>query len=192
MKNAKKFSVVSHWLVGARRVPSPNRDERPKGEGDIDLLVIHGISLPPNRFGGSYIEDFFSNKLDIAKDPYFDEISHLRVSSHLLIYRSGEVVQFVPFSERAWHAGESRFGERVRCNDFSIGIELEGADDIPYTEEQYTCLAEVALAIMNAYPKIVLSNIVGHSDIAPGRKTDPGPAFKWSKLRSLLQPTVSV
>lgn len=172
------FSVENAWLIGARRQPSPNCDERPPNT-QIDLLVMHNISLPPNEFGGGYIEDFFLNRLDCSLHPYFESLKTLRVSSHLLIRRDGEVVQFVPFDKRAWHAGASSFQGRPGCNDFSIGIELEGADDIPYEALQYLQLAKITEALMNDYPGIVPSHIVGHSDIAPGRKTDPGHAFDW-------------
>lgn len=172
-------------LDGARQVPSPNCDVRPTGCG-IDLLVIHNISLPPGEFGGPHIESLFLNALDPNADPYFAAICGMKVSAHLLIRRSGEIVQFVPLHLRAWHAGESRFEGRTACNDFSIGIELEGADDHPYEPEQYGTLAEVARTLMAAYPGITPQRIVGHSDIAPGRKTDPGPSFDWVRLRSLL------
>ena len=175
------------WLTGVKRVPSPNRDARPEGMA-IDLLVVHGISLPPGRFGGPHIERLFTNRLDPEADPYFAGIAGLTVSSHLLVRRDGRVVQFVPFGERAWHAGVSEHGGRIRCNDFSIGIELEGADDVPYTARQYARLAQLARLLMAAYPAIKPARIVGHSDIAPGRKTDPGPAFSWRRLRELLAP----
>jgi AmpD protein len=166
-------------------VPSPNCDERPH-EDDIHLLVIHGISLPPNQFGGPYIEQLFTNTLAVDDHPYFKEICHLNVSSHLLIRRDGEVLQFVPLHKRAWHAGQSQFCGREKCNDFSIGIELEGADDIPYENIQYDVLAELTQAIRAAYPAIINDNIVGHCDIAPERKTDPGLAFDWQRYRTSL------
>ncbi|MEQ1440670.1 1,6-anhydro-N-acetylmuramyl-L-alanine amidase AmpD [Fontimonas sp. SYSU GA230001] len=174
------------WLAGARRVPSPNCDARPDAD-DISLLVIHGISLPPGRFGGPWIEALFTNRLDAAADPYFAGIAALRVSAHLLIRRDGAVVQFVPFVRRAWHAGVSSFDGRERCNDFSIGIELEGTDERPYTARQYRRLARVIGVLRRHYPRITPQRVVGHSDIAPGRKTDPGPAFDWARLRSLLE-----
>ena len=176
----------SGWLEGARRVASPNCDERPPGTV-IDLLVVHGISLPPGEFGGPWIEALFTNTLDAAAHPYFTEIKDLRVSAHAVIRRSGEIVQYVPFQQRAWHAGRSCFDGRERCNDFSIGIELEGCDDQPYAQAQYSALAATARAIMAAYPAITPSRIVGHSDIAPGRKTDPGAAFSWQHLQALLE-----
>ncbi|MFA5941857.1 MAG: 1,6-anhydro-N-acetylmuramyl-L-alanine amidase AmpD [Sinimarinibacterium sp.] len=174
------------WLAGARRVPSPNCDARADAD-DISLLVIHGISLPPGRFGGPWIEALFTNRLDPAADPYFASIAALRVSAHLLIRRDGAVLQFVPFARCAWHAGVSRFEGRERCNDFSIGIELEGTDLRPYTAKQYRRLARITDRLLRHYPRITPARIVGHSDIAAGRKTDPGPAFDWARLRSLLE-----
>lgn len=170
---------------------SPNRNARPLGPlGQISLLVIHGISLPPNQFGGSAVRDLFLNQLDVNAHPYYQEIAHLEVSSHLFIDRKGFVTQFVPFLERAWHAGESGFhtqqGYRTGCNDFSIGIELEGSDTVEYTSEQYRSLIACTKAIMQTYPEITLEHIVGHSDIAPGRKTDPGPLFDWNLYKSAL------
>jgi len=172
-------------LDGARFVPSPNFDERPAGQ-PVDLLVIHNISLPPNEFGGPYIEQLFTNCLDPEAHPYFRDICHLRVASHLLIRRTGEITQFVPFHQRAWHAGESCFGDRQGCNDFAIGVELEGADDIPYEDVQYAKLLEISQILLQTYTDIKPENIVGHSDIAPGRKTDPGPAFDWNRYRTGL------
>jgi len=172
-------------LAEARFVPSQNFDERPDNTS-IDLLVIHNISLPPNEFGGPFIEQLFTNCLDPEAHPYFRDICHLQVASHLLIRRNGEIIQFVPFHKRAWHAGESCFEDRQRCNDFSIGIELEGADDIPFEDIQYEQLIKVSQAILSTYNKIKSDNIVGHSDIAPGRKTDPGPAFDWNRFRAGL------
>ncbi|MES0872913.1 1,6-anhydro-N-acetylmuramyl-L-alanine amidase AmpD [Sinimarinibacterium thermocellulolyticum] len=177
--------VGEGWLAGARRLPSPNCDARPPRER-ISLLVIHGISLPPGVFGGPWIDALFRNRLDASAHPYFAEIASLRVSAHLLIRRDGRLTQYVPFSRRAWHAGVSRFGGRERCNDFSIGIELEGTDTQPYTTRQYRRLARVIAQIRARYPAITPSRIVGHSDIAPGRKTDPGPSFDWQRLHALL------
>jgi N-acetyl-anhydromuramoyl-L-alanine amidase len=168
----------SHRLSGARFVASPNSDERPEPD-DISLLVIHAISLPPGEFGGSFIEQLFTNRLDPTAHPYFATIRDLKVSAHCVIDRNGSVTQYVPFDRRAWHAGESRFEERSRCNDFSIGIELEGTDDQPFEEAQYVQLARVTRALLLAYPRITPARIAGHSDIAPGRKTDPGPQFDW-------------
>lgn len=176
----------THLLRGARYRPSPNCDDRPD-PADIELLVVHGISLPPGEFGGGYIEQLFTNRLDTREHPYFAEIDHLRVSAHLLVRRDGELIQFVPFDRRAWHAGESCFHARTRCNDFSIGVELEGADHIPYTPEQYQQLAAVTVALQRTYPRITRERIVGHCDIAPQRKTDPGPAFDWAKFFAVLE-----
>ena len=172
-------------LHGARQVDSPNRDARPEG-CRIDLVVVHGISLPPGEFGGDGIERLFTNTLDPDAHPYFREVAGLRVSAHLLIRRDGEAVQFVPFHERAWHAGESCFEGRERCNDFSIGIELEGTDDRAYEAVQVRVLAEVVRALFAAYPGLGPDRVVGHSDVAPGRKTDPGPHFDWGGFRALL------
>jgi AmpD protein len=160
---------------------SPHCDDRPHNMA-IDLVVIHGISLPPGEFGSDMVETFFSGKLDFDRYPALADIATLKVSSHLFIKRTGEIIQFVPFTKRAWHAGESVFAGRERCNDFSIGIELEGTDDIPYEEGQYEQLREIILALRRAYPAITRERIVGHVDIAPGRKTDPGPAFDWNKI----------
>ena len=164
---------------------SPNCDGRPE-DCDIDLVVIHGISLPPGKFGGDDIERLFTNTLDPNTHPYFRELEGLQVSAHLLIRRDGERVQFVPFHERAWHAGESCFEGRNRCNDFSIGIELEGTDDQPYETVQIRVLVEVVRALCEAYPGLAPDRVVGHSDIAPGRKTDPGPHFDWAGFKDLL------
>jgi AmpD protein len=172
-------------ILEARQVPSPNFNARPLGTA-IDLLVIHGISLPPNEFGGPYIDQLFANCLDCNAHAYFEGLRELRVSAHLLIRRDGELVQYVPLTERAWHAGVSSFCGRQACNDFSIGIELEGSDDCPYTEAQYQRLLPLCRAIMTAYPAITPERIVGHCDIAPGRKTDPGPLFDWGRLRAAL------
>jgi AmpD protein len=177
------------WLSSASRCPSPNFNERPDG-GDIRLIVVHGISLPPGQFGGTYIEQFFTNTLDPLQHPYFETIAHLQVSAHLLIRRDGQVVQFVPFISRAWHAGKSSYLGRENCNDFSIGIELEGTDDEPYEEVQYQILADVIRVLQQYYPD-TREHVVGHSDIAPGRKTDPGRAFSWSRLESLLAQNVT-
>ena len=179
------IEATTGLLSNARHVPSPNCNDRPLGVV-VDLLVVHNISLPPGEFGHPYIDDFFTNKLDPSLHPYFTEIALLTVSSHCLIRRSGEIVQYVPFHKRAWHAGVSRFQDREDCNDFSIGIELEGTDHIPYTNEQYQVLAQVIEVLQNSYPLITQDRIVGHQTIAPTRKTDPGPAFDWSRLSALL------
>jgi len=165
----------------ARQVASPNRDARPDGTA-ITLAVVHGISLPPGEFGGDGIEDLFTNRLDPRGHPYYATIAALRVSAHFLVRRDGTLIQFVPCAERAWHAGASAWKGRQRCNDFSIGIELEGADDIAYTAAQYAMLARLARALSRRYP---IADVVGHSDVAPGRKTDPGPAFDWARFRRL-------
>jgi len=166
-------------------IPSPNFDERPL-LGLIDLLIIHGISLPPGKFGGNAIVELFTNTLDPKVDPYFADVANLKVASHLLIRRTGEIIQFVPFNKRAWHAGVSEFQGRSNCNDFSIGIELEGTDEIPYEDIQYQQLAEVTRCLMQTYPAITKERIVGHSDVAPGRKTDPGVVFDWKRLYNSL------
>lgn len=181
-----KVDQKTGLLIGATYSPSPHFNERPQNT-TIDTIVVHGISLPPRQFGGDFIEKFFCGRLDFSLHPYFDQIKNLRVSAHLFINRQGHVTQFVPFHERAWHAGESMFKGRTGCNDFSIGIELEGADDVPYEKAQYVQLTRVVHALMQAYPGIVRDHIVGHSDIAPGRKTDPGEAFDWSGFSCLLE-----
>jgi AmpD protein len=173
------------WLQDALHVPSPNYDERPAGV-DISLLVVHGISLPPGEFGGPWIDQLFTNQLESDAHPYFREIADLRVSSHLLIRRDGRLVQYVPFSKRAWHAGPSCFQGREACNDFSIGIELEGDDCASYTDLQYTRLAHIVRDLRETFPAITPERIVGHCDIAPERKTDPGPAFDWERLHQLI------
>jgi AmpD protein len=164
-------------------VASPHHDARPEGE-KISLLVIHNISLPPGEFGGPYIDELFLGRLDPDAHPYFREIAGMRVSSHFLIRRDGEVVQYVPCELRAWHAGVSQWKGRERCNDFSIGIELEGADDVPFSEHQYESLAQLTRAIFEKYGEL---DIAGHSDIAPGRKTDPGPFFDWPRYRAAIE-----
>lgn len=166
-------------------MPSPNFNQRPADQ-IVDLLVIHNISLPPGQFGTGCVEAFFCNQLDHTAHPFFEEIQSLQVSAHLLIERTGQVVQFVSFDDRAWHAGQSCFQGREGCNDFSIGIELEGTDDTPYTDEQYQQLVAITCALQQAYPSITTTNIQGHADIAPERKTDPGPAFDWVRYRQAL------
>lgn len=172
-------------MPGARWCPSPNFGPRPDGER-ISLLVVHNISLPPGQFGGDAIERFFCNQLDPSAHPYFETIAGMTVSSHLLIRRDGSPVQFVSLLDRAWHAGRSCFQGEEECNDFSIGIELEGTDDIAYTAAQYRALADLTQKIMVAWPEITPDRVTGHSDIAPGRKTDPGPAFDWACYRTML------
>jgi len=166
-------------LDGAIQVASANCDERPDGEA-VSLVVIHSISLPPGKFGGDAIERLFTNTLDYAAHPYFGTLRDLRVSAHFLIRRAGDIVQFVPCGKRAWHAGASCYAGRERCNDFSVGIELEGTEDIAYTNPQYEALTALIGALLRRYP---ITDVVAHSDIAPGRKTDPGPSFEWERLR---------
>lgn len=170
-------------LPGARLIPSPNCDERPAGSA-IALLVIHSISLPPGEYGGPGIIDFFSNTLDAGAHPYYRGIAALKVSAHFLIRRDGELIQFVACGKRAWHAGESNWRGRACCNDYSIGIELEGADDQVFGDAQYGVLAELTRVLQAKYP---ITDIVGHADIAPARKTDPGPQFDWPRYRELLK-----
>lgn len=172
-------------LTEARFIASPNCDPRPP-PAVPELIVVHNISLPPQQFGGPYIEQLFTNSLNPAQHPYFEEIKNLQVSAHMLIRRDGSLLQFVPFHLRAWHAGKSSWRGRERCNDFSIGIELEGADDVPYESVQYSQLADIIKALRACYPLLDASAITGHSDIAPGRKTDPGAAFSWDTLNQLL------
>ena len=181
-----QVDAASGLLAGARQVASPNFDARPAGVVP-DLLIIHGISLPPGEYGGSWIDQLFTNQLPWDAHPYFKQIEGMKVSSHLLIRRDGEVVQYVPFSQRAWHAGVSSYQGRERCNDFSIGIELEGTDDAPYEAEQYRELTRVLLALCAGYSSLSLDRLVGHSDVAPGRKTDPGDSFDWPRLRAVLR-----
>ena len=168
--------------AGIRFLPSPNCDERPAGAAP-ELLVIHNISLPPGELGGDGIIDLFMNRLDPSAHPYYATIAQLRVSAHFLVRRDGELIQFVPCAKRAWHAGESAWRGRSRCNDFSVGVELEGADDQPFADIQYAELAPLITALQSAYGAL---EIVGHSDIAPARKTDPGPCFDWQRLRPLV------
>jgi AmpD protein len=170
------------WLPGARRVESPNQDERPAAEA-VRLIVVHAISLPPGEFGGPHVERLFTNALDASAHPCFREIHALRVSAHFLVRRDGEVIQFVSCARRAWHAGVSRWRGRERCNDFSLGIEVEGCDDRAFEPIQYRRLARLIAILRAGHP---IEEIVGHSDIAPGRKTDPGPHFDWPRLRALL------
>ncbi len=174
------LTIKGGWVAMARKVSSPNYNQRPE-HAPIRLIVIHNISLPPAQFGGGYIEQFFQNQLDPSIHPYFDEIKDLQVSAHLLITRDGELIQFVSLDDRAWHAGRSCYQGVENCNDFSIGIELEGTDDLPFTEAQYQTLLPLLAAIQHAYPA-TLGHIAGHSDIAPQRKTDPGACFDWSRI----------
>lgn len=185
---AAGVDTVSGLLRGARQVPSPNFDARPDGILP-ELIVVHGISLPPKQYGGPWIDHLFTNSLPPDQHPFFATVAQLKVSSHALIRRDGEVVQYVPFHQRAWHAGASSYQGRERCNDFSIGLELEGADENPYEPAQYRMLSAVILQLCAAYPSLSLSHIAGHCDIAPERKTDPGPAFDWQRLYALLRAT---
>ncbi len=185
MQSQAQFSISAGWTDQARRLLSPHCDERP-GREPPSLLVIHNISLPPGLYGGGYIEKFFLAQLPIEEDPYFENIAQLRVSAHCLIARDGNLTQFVSFNERAWHAGDSEFCGREKCNDYSIGIELEGTDEEPYTRRQYLVLIELTKTLMMHYPGITKDRIVGHSDIAPERKTDPGPSFDWKIYKNGL------
>jgi N-acetyl-anhydromuramoyl-L-alanine amidase len=173
-----QVDLDSGLMGGARQVVSPNFDARPQGS-PIDLIVIHGISLPPGEFGGPWIDQLFTNTLPAERHPYFAEIEGLRVSSHLVIARDGALTQYVSFNDRAWHAGRSSYQGRIECNDYSIGVELEGADTVPYEPAQYEALAKTIAALCVAYPALSPQRVAGHSDVAPGRKTDPGPAFDW-------------
>ncbi|MDF7669641.1 1,6-anhydro-N-acetylmuramyl-L-alanine amidase AmpD [Orbaceae bacterium ESL0721] len=180
-----QVQIVDGWLQGEMKVTqiiSPFYNERP-ADCPITLLVIHNISLPPNKYGGPHVAELFTGKLDPDGDPYFQNIYQMQVSSHLFIRRDGEIIQFVPFNKRAWHAGKSLFNGRENCNDFSIGIEMEGSDNDAFTEIQYAQLAKITDILKSSYP---IQNIVGHSDIAPDRKTDPGPYFEWQNYLNRL------
>lgn len=182
-KQNNGWTIRKHVLEQAHWCPSPNFGPRPPGS-DVSALVLHNISLPPGQFGGGQVQQFFQNQLDAEAHPYFAEIADLKVSAHVLIERSGQVIQFVAFDQRAWHAGRSEFAGRVECNDFAIGIELEGCDDVPYSEQQYQQLAALLPVLQQHYP--IGHRIVGHEHIARGRKTDPGPAFDWMRLAQAL------
>ena len=177
-----RVDVKTGLLVGAKQVLSPYFDERPAGVHP-DLIVLHGISLPPGEFGGPWVARLFTGNLPADAHPEFRERAGLRVSAHLLVRRDGEVVQFVSLNHRAWHAGKSCWQGREACNDYSIGIECEGADEVPYADAQYARLSELLPMLLAAYPAITPDRIVGHSDVAPGRKTDPGPSFDWGRVR---------
>jgi AmpD protein len=179
-----QLDVTGGWCQGVRHCPSPNFNARP--EGEVSLLVIHNISLPPGQFGTGKVQQFFQNCLAADEHPYFAEIATLQVSAHFLIERDGAITQFVSCNERAWHAGQSCFAGRENCNDFSLGIELEGTDELPFSDAQYAALAELVGELQRVYPAITQERICGHSDIAPTRKTDPGPAFDWPRLRTAL------
>ncbi len=180
-----KVETTTGLLTGVRQVLSPHRDARPPGMLP-ELIIVHGISLPPNEFGGPWINRLFTGTLDWDAHPYFRQIEGLRASSHVLIGRDGQLTQYVPFGERAWHAGLSQYRTRSGCNDFSIGVELEGADQVPYTDAQYGQLVELIASLLAAYPSLAPEHIVGHSDVAPGRKSDPWPSFEWPRLRAQL------
>lgn len=182
----RSFSITNGWLGDARHAVSPNQNARPDGIV-VDTLVVHGITLPPGRFGHGQIEALFSNRLAAGGHPYYAAIAHLRVSAHALIERTGRITQYVGFDARAWHAGRSAFDGREAVNDFGVGIELEGTDECPYAPAQYRALAAIAAALIEHYPALTPARIVGHSDIAPGRKTDPGPAFDWALFWRYLE-----
>ncbi len=186
IRSSLAYDPTGGWLTNVQHCPSPNFDERPAGT-TIDLLVVHGISLPPGEFGGPHIDAMFCNRLDPQAHPYFEQIVGLKVSAHALIRRNGNITQYVTFDKRAWHAGASNFQGRAACNDFSIGVELEGTDDGPYESAQYRQLAGLARLLMRHWPAITPERITGHCDIAPGRKTDPGPHFDWRRLHRLLR-----
>ena len=182
--NKNKRTIKNGWLSNVSIVPSVNKNLRPD-PADIRLIVIHNISLPPNNFGGDYVDRFFCNELDPHEHPYFQQIYQLKVSAHLFIKRDGRISQYVPFHERAWHAGVSNYRGEENCNDFSIGIELEGADHIPYTEAQYQQLSDCCQALVQHYPLLDSEQITGHCDVSPGRKTDPGDSFDWALIKRL-------
>jgi AmpD protein len=185
-----RVDLKTGLMRGARQMASPNHDSRPAGV-EADLIVVHGISMPPGEFGGPWIDRLFTNTLPAEAHPYFAEVGSLRVSSHLVVMRDGAVTQYVKFTDRAWHAGKSSFEGRDACNDFSVGVELEGTDTLPYEAAQYGALAKVVAALCAAYPRLSAERLAGHSDIAPGRKTDPGPAFDWQLARRLIAAEVS-
>jgi AmpD protein len=186
-----KIDPATGLLGGARQVLSPHCDARPAGVLP-EVLVVHGISLPPGEFGGPWIDRLFTGTLPPDAHPYFRTIATQRVSAHALILRDGQIVQYVPFGERAWHAGQSTWAGRTACNDFSIGVELEGTDDTPYTDAQYQALAGLLAALLATYPSLTQQAIVGHSDVSPGRKTDPGASFEWPRLRTELDAALRV
>jgi N-acetyl-anhydromuramoyl-L-alanine amidase len=180
-----QVDLDSGLMRGVRQIASPNCDSRPPGV-EADLIVVHGISLPPGEFGGPWIDRLFTNTLPPDAHPYFAEVAPMRVSAHLAIRRDGTITQYVKFTQRAWHAGQSSYDGREACNDFSIGVELEGTDTLAYDDLQYRALALAVAALCAAYPRLAPARLVGHSDIAPGRKTDPGPAFDWPYARRLI------
>lgn len=180
------MNIKKHLIENIKFLQSPNFDIRPK-KIDISLIVIHSISLPPTIFGNEYVENFFLNKLEIADNEYINSIKDMKVSSHIYIKRTGEIIQFVPFDKRAWHAGESSYKNVENCNDYSIGIELEGCEDISFEDIQYNKLSEIIDCLIQNYPNINSERIVSHSEIAPGRKSDPGPLFDWKRLKSMIK-----
>jgi N-acetyl-anhydromuramoyl-L-alanine amidase len=182
-----RIDTATGLLAGVRQVLSPHCDARPAGVLPT-LLIVHGISLPPGEFGGPWIDRLFTGTLPPEAHPYFRQIEGLKASAHALIRRDGQIVQYVPFGERAWHAGQSEYRGVSACNDFSIGVELEGTDDTPYTDAQYAELARLTRALLEAYSSLSAGHIVGHSDVAPGRKTDPGRAFDWGRFRGSIRP----
>ncbi len=184
------YDISDGWFTKARKISSPNFNERPENSV-IDAIIIHSISLPPGCYEGNDIDHFFSNQLNCDKDPFYDEIRDLTVSAHVLIRRDGELVQYVSLFNRAWHAGPSQLGKQKNCNDFSIGIELEGTDNSGFESAQYKTLTDVVSALLNNFPKITRERIVGHSDIAPGRKTDPGSGFDWQAWQYMLNNKIS-
>jgi N-acetyl-anhydromuramoyl-L-alanine amidase len=185
MQDSFEIDHATGLMLGVRQVFSPHCDARP-ANSQLELIVIHGISLPPSQFGGPYIDQLFCGNLSPTGHPYFAQVADRKVSAHLLIRRSGEVVQYVPFQRRAWHAGVSSYAGKTNCNDFSVGIELEGEDQRAYEAAQYSRLRSCLAALLQTYPTLSREHIKGHSDIAPGRKTDPGPAFDWHKLADLV------
>ena len=185
-----RIDVESGLMEGARQIASPNCDSRPPGV-EADLIVVHGISLPPGEYGGAWIDRLFTNTLPAEVHPYFAEVCSLQVSSHVVVSRNGALTLYVSFAQRAWHAGKSSYQGREACNDFSVGIELEGTDTTPYEAAQYSALGEVVAALCATYPGLSPNRLVGHSDISPGRKTDPGPGFDWPRARRLISAAVS-
>jgi len=186
MPSTLKIEPATGLVVGVRQVLSSHFDTRPSGTLP-ELIVVHGISLPPGEFGGPWIDQLFTGGLSPDAHPFFKEVARIRVSAHILIRRDGTITQYVPFGQRAWHAGQSQYRGRSSCNDFSVGIEMEGTDDTPYTDAQYDQLGVLIDALLKTYPSLSKDHIVGHSDIAPGRKTDPGASFEWERLRSILR-----
>jgi len=186
MQSPLKIEPATGLLAGIRQVLSPFYDARPAGV-QPELIVVHSISMPPGEFGGPWIDRLFTGNLPPDAHPFFKETSRLRVSAHAVIQRDGTIVQFVPFGQRAWHAGQSHYRGRAGCNDFSIGVELEGTGEVPYTDAQYNQLAALVEALVATYPSLSLDHIAGHSDVAPGRKTDPGPSFEWERWRAILR-----